>query len=176
MHPPSTPLRFFAGLAALAALSTVAPAQPASFQRLGFGCAIAGQVLSIGNNGLPRLGTRFSITYSGPNFMTNAAQQRCRPVLNIGFTTLGLPVPPIFPQQPGFCTIWPIPSLTVMTAADPTRPAWIDSVPFDVPNDPGLTGGALIMQWLALFEQCGVAGCGLEAVATSDAGIATIGT
>ena len=58
------------------------PAQAASVAFYGTGCAYAGQTLAIGVQGLPQIGTTFTLTYTGPNFYSTLTIQ---PFLAIGF-------------------------------------------------------------------------------------------
>jgi hypothetical protein len=162
--------------AAALALAAALPAQSAGFTPFGTGCVLDNQQLAIGNNGLPRIGMSFEILYSGPNFTFNSAQQRCRPLLNLGFQVLGFPIPAILPQQPPGCILYTEPSFSVLTPTDPALPRYGNSVRLAVPNDPSLAGGTFQAQWLAIFEQCGFAGCGLAAIGSSDGAFVTLGT
>ena len=52
-----------------------------------------------GNGGIGVGGARLTIDYAGPNLVFNAAQQRFRPWLLLGFTRAQQVVPPIFFAQ-----------------------------------------------------------------------------
>ena len=164
-------------LIAAFALAAAVPAQQASVTPYGTGCAIQGQTPAIGNRGLPQLGTSFDITYTGPNFTFSSAQQIMRPTLILGFTQLAIPVPPIFPQQPASCFVLTTADVSMTMQPDQNgRPVFDSSVTFRVPNDPALSGARFNGQWLAVFEQCGIAGCDIAGVATSDAAQFVLGT
>ena len=165
-------------LSALAAatLTALVGAQSPGITTFGTGCSILRQQLSIGHLGTPRLGATFDLTYSGPNFIGNAAQQRAWPFLTLGFQTTNVPIPPVFVQQPPGCTILVTPELTLPMPPDPTgAPSYQAAMSFAVPNDPALTGGMMFAQWFLAYYQCGFVGCALVAVGTSDAAGVTSG-
>lgn len=151
-------------------------AQAASFTPFGSGCTFQGQALSIGNRGLPVLGTTFTIDYTGPNFTFSSGQQIAHPVLVLGFGQQTVPLPVgLLPQQPAGCTALITTDAFLPTAANPTQPVFDASIPFVVPNQPTLAGFAFFAQWVCLVEQCGFAGCGFSAVPTSDAAVVSLG-
>lgn len=159
----------------LFALSTLLPAQ-ASFVPFGTGCSFLSQTLAIGNQGLPRIGTTFQITYSGPNFTFNSAQQIAMPHLVLGFGPLFTPIPQsLLPQQPAGCAGFITPNAVIPAQPDPVLNVFQSAIPIMVPNNPMLIGFALHAQWLLRFDQCGFAGCNWAAVPTSDAAMATVG-
>jgi len=163
-------------LTTLFLICSLATAQAPSFTPFGTGCTLGSQTLAIGNQGLPRIGTTFRITYSGPNFTFNSGQQIAQPTLGLGFQALTTVLPQsLLPQQPAGCLGFIVPVAMVTTAMDPVLPQFDDFVDIVLPNDPGLVGVQVLAQWLTLFQQCGFAGCGLAAALTSDAAVATIG-
>jgi hypothetical protein len=161
-------------------LTAAAAAQSASFTPYGTGCTMNGQQLVIGNQGLPQLGQTFQVTYSGPNFTFSSAQQTSWPNLVLGLGQQAVPLPPgIFGlfQQPAGCMALVTPDLLIPTQPDPNgRPQYENFIAIAVPNSPPLIGATLQAQWVALFEQCGFAGCNLAALPTSDAATITVGT
>lgn len=168
MHIPS-PLLFLLTASGLAA-------QSASFVPFGAGCTFGGQTLAIGNQGLPQVGQTFRITYAGPNHFVNSAQQSAWPQLGLGFQTQHLTIPTNwFPAQPAGCIAELLPDLMIPTPHHASLPQFESFVDFSLPNDPGLVGVAFFAQWLTLHQQCGIVGCGLDAVLLSDAAIAIVG-
>jgi hypothetical protein len=163
----------------LAALSLLpaAFAQNAAFTPFGTGCSFQGQALSIGNQGLPVIGSSsFQITYSGPNFTFSSGQQIAQPFLALGFTPLVTTIPQsILPQQPAGCQGFLAPDVLISTPSDPTRSNFLSFVPMPVPNSNALAGLVFLAQWLCVIQQCGFAGCGIAAAATSDAAFVTVG-
>lgn len=152
-------------------------AQTAAFVPFGLGCAFQGQTLSIGNQGLPRLGTTFQVTYAGPNFTFSSGQQIAHPILVLGLGQQLVPLPTsLLPQQPPGCTAYITTDVFLPTVPDPTRAAFTSWVDIAVPNTPTLVGLVFNAQWMALVEQCGFAGCGFAAVPTSDAAVVVVGT
>jgi len=163
----------FAVLASLSFVGT-ATCQTAAAVTYGTGCAYAGQNLAIGVQGLPQLGTTFTITYSGPNLDNTLTIQ---PILAVGLLPDSMPMPTwLLPQQPAGCTAWILPALfEPMPVASPGL--FADHVAVAVPNDPGLTGFTLLAQWVAWVTQCGIVEpCTLEALPTSDAVALIVGT
>lgn len=151
-------------------------AQSASFTPFGTGCAFQGQQLTIGNQGLPVLGTSFQITYAGPNFTFSSGQQIAQPFLVLGLGSLVTPIPTtLLPQQPAGCQGLITPDVLLGTPMNPSLPSFDDFVTIQVPNTPTLAGFQFLSQWLTLIQQCGFAGCGLAAIATSDAGLVIVG-
>ena len=142
----------------------------------GTGCSWNAQTLSIGNQGLPVIGTTFQLTYSGPNWTFNFAQQIMQPNLVIGFGQSLFPIPVTFlPQQPAGCTGYITPDLVFPTAPSRTPGVWENFVDVAVPNVPALIGFVAYAQWLTVFQQCGFAGCGVDAFLTSDAAMLILG-
>ncbi len=163
-------------LATTLLLASFAAAQTASFSTFGQGCTLDSRTLAIGAVGTPQLGTTFRITYSGPNYTFSSGQQIARPHLGLGFTPTTTPIPTsILPAQPAGCTGYLQPLAMVPTQPSSTLPQFDDFVDFPIPNDAGLIGVAILAQWLTVHEQCGFVGCNYDAVATSDAGVLTIG-
>jgi hypothetical protein len=157
-------------------LAATAVAQTPSFTPFGTGCTFANQTLAIGNQGLPRIGQSFQITYSGPNQTFGGNQQIAWPQLALGFqqVTTVLPTTLLW-NQPAGCTGFIAPIAMQATSPDPVLPVFITTIPIAIPNDPGLVGVQFLAQWLTLHQQCGFAGCNLDAALTSDAAIALIG-
>lgn len=148
------------------------PAQLATIQTFGSGCAFLGQNLGIGAVGLPQLGTTFQITYAGPNVNGQISTQ---PVLGLGLATTNLPIPQFLLQQPPNCTQWVEPDVLLVMPLTATG-TFEDQVAVPVPNNPTLIGFAFAAQWMAIVIQCGIIPpCGLDALPTSDALIATVG-
>src|SRR5262245_8043850 len=143
----------------------------------GTGCAWNGQTLSIGNQGVPVIGTTFQLTYSGPNWTFNFAQQIMQPHLVIGFGQSLFPIPVTFlPQQPAGCTGYISPDLIAPMSPSARTPGVYDSVvDVPVPNIPALIGFVAYAQWLTIFHQCGFAGCGTDAFLASDAAMLILG-
>jgi len=165
-------------LAVLALATAAAPAQQAAFAILpGTGCTLLGQPLAMSNTGLPVLGQSFRINYSGPNTTFNSGQQITQPFFAIGTVPALFPIPMrLFPNQPAGCIGFVQPENMFAMPTDPNgRPiyqAWID---LPVPNDPALAGAQLLAQWVVIHQQCGIAGCGIDAVGVSDVGQITVG-
>jgi hypothetical protein len=155
----------------------LAPAQ-GQFVPFGQGCAFGGATCAIGNQGLPQVGQRFVVTYSGPN----AIQPFPRPglldmhphlVLGLGQTTT--PIPALLPQQPVGCT--------GLITADAVLPAPRDllqvpprnyaPVTLAVPPAPALTGTVLYAQWLTVLTDSGTGS--YEALLVSDAAVLVVG-
>ena len=163
-------------LAALFLFTAAAGAQTPSFTPFGTGCTFQSLTLAIGSQGLPRIGQTFRITYSGPNYRFNSSQQIAWPHLGLGFQPLTTALPQsLLPMQPAGCIGWIAPITMVPTSPDLVLPAYDSFVAIAVPNDPGLIGAQFLAQWLTIHEQCGFAGCNLDAALTSDAAIAVIG-
>jgi hypothetical protein len=157
-------------------LAAAVPAQQASVTPYGQGCVLNGQQLALQSRGLPRLGTTFTLVYSGPNFTFSSAQQRAQPWLLLGLQQLAIPVPPVLPQQPPGCFVYTTPDASVPMPPDPTGVArFVDAFDLAVPNSPNLLGALFFAQWLCVFEQCGFAGCGIAGAPTSDGARITIG-
>ena len=172
-------MRRLALLALLLALvsTSVVRGQGASFTVFGTSCAVGRDRPVIGNRGLPRIGARFAITYSGPNILFNSGQQRTRPWLLIGFSAARIPIPPVFPRQPVGCNLWISPDATVAMNPDPNgRPMWGSSWDLQIPNDARLIGATFFGQWVAVHEQCGFGGCMIEWVLSSEGAQIVIGT
>jgi hypothetical protein len=158
-------------------LGSAVLAQSAQFTTFGAGCTFQNQTLAIGNQGLPRLGTTFGITYSGPNYQFTSGQQIAQPMLVLGFTPQSVVLPAnLLPQQVPNCTVLVAPLAIVPTVPDPSTNAFLVPLQLTLPNQPALLGLGVIAQWVTLFQQCGFAGCGYAAVLTSDAAIMTLGT
>ncbi len=157
-------------------LASLASAQTASIAIAGTGCPLDGRTPAMLAKGLPQLGQPFALGYSGPNHQMNATQSSVQPILNIGFTPLGIGIPPILPGQPVGCVMYVAPSISIPMALDPNGRTYLSSARFSVPNNAALLGAQLYAQWLAVKTQCGFAGCGLHAVAMSDFATITVGT
>jgi hypothetical protein len=156
--------------------ATAAAQTQAAFVPFGAGCPFAGQTPTIGNQGLPQLGTTCTITYAGPNHTFNSAQQIAWPQLALGFTPQQFLIPAgLFPQQPANCLAELAPLALVPTQVNAIGNAFDTNVDIRVPNDPGMIGVVILAQWVVLHEQCGFAGCGYDAVLTSDAAQVVLG-
>lgn len=167
----------FSKLLPVLLLGSAAFAQTAQFTTFGTGCTFQNQTLAIGNQGLPRIGTTFGITYSGPNFQFSSGQQIAQPMLGLGFTPQSITLPAnLLPQQVPNCMVLLSPDVLVPTVPDPSSSAWLVPVQVSVPNQPVLLGVTVLAQWVTLFQQCGFVGCNYAAVLTSDAAIMTLGT
>ncbi len=98
----------FALIGALA-LTPAASAQTPVFQPFGTGCMPPGgtqrDIPAIGLTGTPRVGMRFSITYTGPNHAVDFTQSGIQPFLAIGLMPQNLPIPQLFVNQPTGCTL-----------------------------------------------------------------------
>jgi hypothetical protein len=151
-----------------------ARAQSASVSFYGTGCAYAGQTLAIGVQGLPQIGTTFTITYTGPNFYSTLTIQ---PHLAIGFAPDATVIPAsILPLQPTGCTVWVVPAVIGAMMPTPTGP-FATSVDVALPNSPGLIGITAYAQWFATVVQCGfVPPCTFDALPTSNGALLVIGT
>lgn len=163
---------------ALLLAAVPAAAQAAQVIPFGTGCTFQGQTLAIGNQGVPRIGSQFQVMYFGPNYLLNSSQQIAQPwlVLGLGQAITQLPQG-LLPQQPPGCTGYITPDVSVPTMPDTNgRPNYENFIWISIPNDPLLLGYQFFGQWLLLFQQCGFAGCGFEAVPTSDAAVIQIGT
>jgi hypothetical protein len=159
-------------------LATVVEAQAASaaFLPFGSGCTLEGQALAIGNVGLPQIGQSFQITYTGPNHTQNFAQQSSWPQLALGFQSQQFPIPTSwFPQQPAGCVGLIQPDALVPMPLDASGTAYETNFSMSIPNVPGLIGVQFFAQWINVHQQCGFAGCGIDAVAISDAAIVVLG-
>jgi hypothetical protein len=161
-------------------LVTVAPAQSPQITSYGFGCpppnGTTQQAPSIGFQGQPRIGQRFSITYSGPNHTVDNTQSGIQPFLMLGLQPQNVPIPMLFPAQPTGCVLWITPDLVIpMVPAAPQFTRYEDTFPIDVPAVPSLAGAGFFTQWFALFEQCGFVGCDYRYVLTSDAANVVLG-
>lgn len=160
-------------LAAMAQAQTTS----AAFLPFGTGCVLEGQTLAIGNVGLPQIGQTFQITYAGPNHTHNFAQQIAWPQLAFGFQTQQFAIPTNwFPQQPTGCTGLIAPIAVQSMPLNAAGNAYESSFTMVLPNDPGLIGVQFLAQWMNVHQQCGFAGCGLDAIALSDAAIVIVGT
>ena len=150
------------------------PAQSASVSFYGTGCAYQGLNLAIGVQGLPQLGTTFTITYSGPNFNSTLMIQ---PALALGLLPDNLPIPPaILPLQPAGCSVWIVPAL-IQTMLPTATGLFATSVDIGVPNNPGLIGFTVFAQWFATVVQCGIIPpCTFDALPTSDGALLVVGT
>lgn len=158
------------------AFTTAALAQNAAFTTFGTGCTFDNQTLAIGNQGLPQIGSTCRITYTGPNHTHNFAQQIAWPQLGLGFTQSTLLIPQsILPQQPAGCVGWIQPEAMLAMQPDPNLPQFVAHYDFVIPNATWLIGVNVLAQWLMVHEQCGFVGCGIDAVATSDAAVLTLG-
>lgn len=159
-------------------LAAALSAQSASFTTFGSGCTFQNQTLAIGNQGLPRLGTTFGVTYAGPNFTFTSGQQIAQPMLGLGFNPLNITLPAnLLPQQVPNCMVLVDPMVILPTIPDPsTTNTWLTPMQLSIPNQPALLGLPVMAQWVTLFSQCGFAGCNYAAVLTSDAAIMTLGT
>lgn len=157
-------------------LGAIAPSQSATFSPFGTGCTFDNQTLAIGNVGLPRIGQSFRITYSGPNHTHNSAQQIAWPQLALGFQPQVLQIPPSwFSQQPTGCTGELVPDVMLPTTPNAAGTAFDGFFDLLLPNDPGLIGVQFFAQWLTVHQQCGIAGCGIDAALTSNAAVVGVG-
>ncbi len=157
-------------------LGALATAQSAAFVPFGAGCTFDNQTLAISNQGLPQIGQSFRIQYAGPNHTHNFAQQIAWPQLALGFQVQTLQIPTNwFPQQPAGCTGELLPDVVIPTMPNAIGTAFDGFFDMTIPNDPGLIGVQFFAQWLTIHQQCGFAGCGIDAALTSDAAIVVVG-
>lgn len=157
-------------------LGSAAFAQSAQFTTFGAGCTFQNQTLAIGNQGLPRLGTTFGVTYSGPNYQFTSGQQIAQPMLGLGFLPTSVVLPAnLLPQQVPNCTVLLTPVAMVPTLPDRVTNAYLVPLQLTLPNQPALLGVTVLAQWVTLFSQCGFAGCNYAAILTSDAAMMTLG-
>ena len=166
-------------LVALGALFLVSAAQgqAATFLTFGRSCGFPGSpVPSLGATGVPQLGTVFTVTYRGPNAIEPGLGLTDQPLLMIGVVRVDLPFPLINPVQPTGCTLYPSPDVIVVPPPDAGGRAFVAQVAFSIPNDPGLIGGSLFLQWAVPHTQCYFIGCGLGWVSFSEGGEAILGT
>lgn len=162
-------------LTTILAVAGAAAAQ-AAVTPFGAGCPFENQVPAIGNVGLPQLGQTFDLTYSGPNYTYNSAQQIAHPHLALGLQQQTTPIPAgLLLYQPAGCAGYLVPLALTPMPPDPALPQYESSFRMAIPSDPGLIGAQLLAQWLLLHTQCGFSGCGLSAAITSDAALITIG-
>jgi hypothetical protein len=160
----------------LVVLAAAAPAQSAQFTTYGTGCTFQQQTLAIGNQGLPRLGQSFGITYAGPNYTYTSAQQIAWPVLVLGVRQAATPIPQFLLQQPPNCFAWTSLDLMLPAQRSPTAPVFVVPMQLPIPNDPGLLGAVLFAQWWTVAQQCGIVRCDLSALPTSDGARMVLGT
>lgn len=181
MNPVLTMFRSLVISGAAAALLTVgAAAQQAAFAPFGVACSVPGAPTpAIGARGLPRLGTTFEVTFTGPNHNTSSAQQSAQPVLLTGLNAVPVPAAiPVgtFPQQPAGCWVFVFPDLAIPMPLARSGAAFESALALTVPNDPALIGATWFHQWVSIFRQCGFAGCSIFWAVTSDAAQVLVGT
>jgi len=153
----------------------------ASVTTFGTGCALQtstpSQTPSIGHTGMPRIGQTFALTYNGPNYTYNSAQQTAQPVLALGTQAIAVPLPPLnLIYQPTDCNAYLLPLVLIPMVPHATLPRFENSYDIALPNNPSLVGFQFVGQWLLAHQQCGIAGCGLSGLVTSDAAFITVGT
>jgi hypothetical protein len=174
-------LRLSCVAAAMAALGAALPAQSAGFQPFGSGCAFGGQTSAIGNQGLPVLGTSFTVTYAGANVIQPNPRPGLLdvwPQLALGLAPLTTPLPQsLLPQQPAGCTgliqpVGVVPTVRDLSSIPPRN--YVPGVTVAVPNNSALLGVQVLAQWLVLVRDS--SSLGLEAVLVSDAATLTLGT
>lgn len=155
-------------------------AQQATFTPFGTACTFPGEPTpAIGARGLPRIGTSFDITYQGPNRAPGGSQQSVQPFLVTGLQLFSAPVPVptfLFPQQTAGCLVYVFPDIVLPMPIARGGMVFESSFTWAIPNDPALVGATWFHQWLAIFEQCGFAGCDYLWSVTSDAAHVVAGT
>jgi hypothetical protein len=67
------------------------------------------------------------------------------------------------------------PDALVPMPLDASGTAYETNFSMSIPNVPGLIGVQFFAQWINVHQQCGFAGCGIDAVAISDAAIVVLG-
>lgn len=162
-----------AAATALLLLGGTATAQFASFTPFGQGCTASGLTMpTIGAQGLPQIGTTFTITYSGPNRATWPTE--LHPVFLFGLQTIAFPLDNLLRSQPSGCTLYVVPwSFTLMGPG--TGIGFADTVSFAIPMSGALIGLSFVAQWGVLNQTCLVTGCTANALLTSDAATVTVG-
>ena len=163
----------------IALATTAVRAQSASFSVIGTACSAPSEPTpAIAARGLPRIGTSFDVTYAGPNRTFSSAQQIVQPFLITGLAlsnpALMVPVG-LLPQQPAGCLVYVQPDLVLAMPIDASGASFVSSVTLSIPNQPALVGATWFHQWFAVMEQCGIAGCNMAWVITSDAAIVQAG-
>jgi hypothetical protein len=175
----STIRSLLAATLVLAGLAVSVPAQQASFVPFGIACAAPGEATpAIGAQGLPQLGTSFEVTYTGPNRTPGPGQLVIQPILVTGLGVLPAPfaIPAgLFTLQPAGCFVFVQPDLSTETPVARGGIVYESSVTLQVPNAPPLIGASWFHQWVVLGRQCGIVGCTMAWVMTSDAAQATAG-
>jgi hypothetical protein len=161
-------------LAASFLLTAVLPLTAQDFITFGQGCTFQSQTLAIGNQGLPRIGTTFLVTYTGPN--TSASTVPIQPILALGIQQMSFTIPPGLRDQPANCTLLVRPDVLMFARNDPATGVFDKFATLPVPNNSALLGVVVFAQWLATVHQCGIVpGCSLTGLLTSDAAKISIG-
>ncbi len=160
------------------ALASFATAQTASFTLHGSSCPTPEGTPTMLATGVPSLGGSFQVHYQGPNF-NGGSVAYFRPHLVIGFDPSLLPgvtIPQsLFLSQPANCNLY-VPHDIVIPMPETLTQGYGDNFTFSIPNDATLLGGTFYTQWLTVYYQCGIiAPCFFGWMATSEAGIASIG-
>ncbi|MFT4514654.1 MAG: hypothetical protein ACI89X_001192 [Planctomycetota bacterium] len=156
-------------------LTAALPCQ-GNFTPFGSGCSLQGQTPAIGYSGSPAIGQTFSITYSGPNYTFNSAQQMAQPFLALGTQGANFTLPTTgLIYQPIDCVAYMLPISLLPMAQHPNLPEYESGFAITIPNNSALVGYQFFAQWLMVHSQCGFVGCSLSGLITSDAAVVTIG-
>lgn len=154
-------------------------AQTASFTPIGTPCTAPREPTPmIGARGLPRIGTSFDVTYTGPNRAAFSAQQSVQPFLITGLSFFPNPIlvpTSTFFSQPAGCIVYVQPDIVMAMPLDTTGQSFEAAVTLAIPNNGALIGATWNHQWFAIFTQCGIAGCNPMWAITSDAAIVQVG-
>ena len=156
---------------ALLLLTPALSAQTASFSRYGSGCAAGGPPPLLNSRDVPRLGSNFTVSYTGPNGNTPVSMDI--PLLVTGFQQSLLTIPQFSAIQPANCALLTVPVLLELMPL--LGSAYQSQVTLAIPNDRNLLGLTLFQQWVDLYFRCS-GPCQLLMLRTSNGGKAVIGT
>ena len=152
-------------------LTSLVTAQQGSFTNYGRGCNLPSSAPPlIRSSGVPRVGARFTVTYTGPNGQTPVSDDH--PILLTGIVQAAVPIPQFSSLQPANCTLLVLPVIT--TPMPWTGSRYQDQFTFNIPLQNALVGGVFNQQFLCLYSSCRPS-CVPLMVRMSDGGMATIG-
>ena len=152
-------------------LCSLASAQTASFARFGRGCTTSGPPPLLNARTLPKLGTNFTVTYTGPNGRTPVSIDQ--PVLLTGRAQVNVTIPRFSNLQPGNCVLYTVPIL--LTVMPWTGSRFQDSVTLAIPNSRTLLGLTLYQQFVDVYFSCRP-NCQMLMLRTTNGGKIVIGT
>ena len=158
-------------------------AQTATFTTFGASCGGA-EAPTLTAQGLPRLGTTYTVQYAGPNqstFVQACIYRTSRPIHFLGVSRTGwgsLQLPYLVPMaltngDPG-CNL--LVSIEVATPMVQIGTTFVSTMPIPLPNDPALLGGDLFHQWATLTDRTAHPCTVLNYLHLSNGGHAHIGT